>query len=179
MSKWCAALSVYRWLWPVLVSLTLTLMFYHHPASLFFFSSRNLRNGEKKKTPISGERYSRVLSGRNLALALHAAQGGCGRRDMPIIMQHIPCPANSRLQTKRALSSCLLSKWGRAALESAASRVSKTSGEAASSRARHGTTPPAERAQAATKETPLLCRRGHTFSPIVSLALVAFCCQRF
>lgn len=83
------------------------------------------KKSKKKNTPISGERYSRVLSGRNLALALHAAQGGGGRRDMPIIMQHIPCPANSRLQTKRALSSCLLSKWGRAALESTASRVQR------------------------------------------------------
>lgn len=48
------------------------------PPPRFPFFSRHaifLTAKKEKKTPISGERYSRVLSGRNLALALHAAQG--------------------------------------------------------------------------------------------------------
>lgn len=89
------------------------------------------------------------------------------RRRMPI-MQHIPCPtsSSSRLQTKRALIGVVGRK-----LESTASRVQRPPVK------RQAANNP--RPQAATKETPLLCYHGHTFSPIVSLALVVFCCKRF
>lgn len=83
----------------ILVSLTWTWLCYQPP----LFSSSSLHNDRKqtnKKTPISGERHLRMLSGHSHGFIRSARE----RRDMPII-QHIPCPtsSNSRLQTKALL----------------------------------------------------------------------------
>lgn len=94
------------------------------------------------------------------------------RRDMPII-QHIPCPtsSNSRLQTKHC-SDMFAPRVVGTKLESTASRFQR---------------PPVKRQaadkannlhqQAATKEARLLRCHGHTFTPIVSRALVVFRCK--